>query len=117
RHLQGGPEPRPPRRALARLARETGEERRLAGALDYLAEEVFAPLPPPLQRSLGRAALLEELDAGALSALIGRSRGRAVLAEVDRRDLFVERRPDGTVARFHPLFREFLFDRLTRQTA
>jgi ATP/maltotriose-dependent transcriptional regulator MalT/DNA-binding SARP family transcriptional activator len=112
RHLQRDPDPRLPRRALADLSRAAGDERQLAGALGFLAEEVFAPLPPALQAALCRAALLEELDSEALELVIGRAGGQALLAEIDRRDLFVERLPDGTAARFHPLFREFLLGRL-----
>jgi LuxR family maltose regulon positive regulatory protein len=93
----------------ARLRAAHGEpsEQRLAAALDYLAEEVFAPLPESLRASLCRAALLDELDAGALRAVLGEA-GAAFAREVERRDLFVERLPDGGAPRFHPLFRSFL---------
>lgn len=116
RHLGAGASAPVPRRALVAPGGEGGDERRLAGALDYLAEEVFAPLPPRLRETLCRAALLDELDRAALVALAGGAAADLLLRETARRDLFLERLPDATEPRFHPLFRGFLRSRLDART-
>jgi DNA-binding SARP family transcriptional activator/tetratricopeptide (TPR) repeat protein len=74
----------------------------------FLAEELIAPLPARLQRLLGRAALLDELDPEALAALMGEAAGLYLRREVVRRDLLIQRSAGEPHPRFHPLLRDFL---------
>ncbi len=81
---------------------------RMARALAFIAEEVLAPLPEGLQRSLAGAALLEELDPAALRALLGGRAAGHLQGEVARRDLFAHTPPGAAFPRFHPIFRSAL---------
>jgi len=91
---------------------------RLGSVLDFLAEEVVSNLPADLQRDLFRVALLETLEPDAVEALLGKDRGRELLREIARRDLFVRMLPDGPAgsARFHPLLRDYLARRLREES-
>jgi DNA-binding SARP family transcriptional activator len=93
-----------------------GEEVRLDRLLSFLAEEVFAPLPPRLQDALCRVAWMDDLDPAPVRAVLGASNGNYLLAEIARRDLFVQTLPGSKSApRFHRLFRDFLRERWPRQ--
>jgi len=85
--------------------------------LDFLDEDVVAPLPRRLRRTLVRAALLEDLDPDALRFLLGRGDAEHLLVEVARRDLFVRSLPgSGAALRFHPLLAEALRRRFAAET-
>jgi LuxR family transcriptional regulator, maltose regulon positive regulatory protein len=108
RFQQTGRVPVPPRHD------EDGE--RSERLVSFLADEVFAPLPPRLKRDLCRAAILEELDRDSVDTLMGPVEGSYLLREIVRRDLFIRTLPDGSGApRFHPLFRAYLLSQLDAQ--
>ncbi len=88
--------------------------------LDYLVEEVFSDLPSRLQTFLMRVSILERLSPGLCDAVVGEpdapSQSRKILEFMDTSNLFVvpldsQRR----WYRFHPLFADFLRDRLATQ--
>ena len=80
----------------------------------FLAEEVLDALPERLRTFLLETAVLDELDPRVCDAVTGRSDSRELLAELDRRNLFVTRHPgtDGVAWRTHDLFAEFLNEQL-----
>jgi ATP/maltotriose-dependent transcriptional regulator MalT/DNA-binding SARP family transcriptional activator len=86
------------------------------GLFDYYAQEVVERKPSALRDFLLRAALLEEMEAGAVAAVTERHDAATVLAELYAERLFIERRmlPGGWSYQFHPLFRTFLRARLAR---
>lgn len=84
--------------ALAlRIALDATDWRRALGLRDqpspmldeYLEREVFAPLPPLLRRCLQRSAGLRWIDADACSALDPSLNASQLIAELQRRRLFV----------------------------
>jgi LuxR family maltose regulon positive regulatory protein len=91
--------------------------------LDYLLQEVFSDLPPLLQAFLLRASILERLSPELCYAVVGEleggeqpnppQRSKEILAFMDLSNLFIvpldSRRQ---WYRFHPLFADFLRDRL-----
>lgn len=84
-----------------------------ARLFDYLAQEVFAGLPPDIQEFMLRTSILAELDAGLCAAVTGRSDCREVLQKLYQRSLFVTALDEqAPVLRLHDLFREFLGARL-----
>lgn len=87
------------------------DERMTSRAFAFLAEEVYAPLPNSLKHSLCRAAVLDELEPELARAVLGAKEAASLIAEVRRRDLFLQGAGAG-LGRFHPLFREYLLDRL-----
>ncbi len=106
----------------AQRLRETGRtpdldriqeaEARPARLFSFLAEEVYAPLPPTLQKALCKAAYLDDLDRGTIGSVLGKKEAGYLLREVARRDLFGVSLPgDAPATQFHPLFRDFLRER------
>jgi ATP/maltotriose-dependent transcriptional regulator MalT/DNA-binding SARP family transcriptional activator len=102
-----------------RLSALTGQPRTefRAHIFDYLAEEVFSRLPPGLQDFLLHTAVTDRLTAPLMAALTGlpeqAPEGRPSVAsrvrELATRNLFVSSiDADGSVIRYHALFREFL---------
>jgi ATP/maltotriose-dependent transcriptional regulator MalT/DNA-binding SARP family transcriptional activator len=95
--------------SLVAMTAPTGSRELVFG---YFASEVFGRLGPADRAILMRVALLPETTeamAIAISADPGASR---VLADLFRRNLFVDRRGSGAPAYvFHALFRDFLLDR------
>jgi LuxR family maltose regulon positive regulatory protein len=96
--------------------------------LDYLLQEVFSDLPAMLQTFLLRASILERLSPELCDAVVGEldggeepdlpRRSREILAFMDVSNLFIvpldSRRQ---WYRFHPLFADFLRDRLETRHA
>jgi LuxR family maltose regulon positive regulatory protein len=85
--------------------------------LDYLVEEVFSDLPTLLQTFLMRVSILERLSPGLCEVVAGGIGGseqsKNILEFLDASNLFVV--PLDTQRhwyRFHPLFADFLRDRL-----
>jgi ATP/maltotriose-dependent transcriptional regulator MalT/DNA-binding SARP family transcriptional activator len=107
---------------LADLVREEAEvalldeERATAEAYDYLAGEVLSRQLPDVQRFLCTSAVLREMSSRLCREVLGIERPRPLLAEVERRNLFVTRfgSGGGAVYRYHNLFRDFLHERLWR---
>lgn len=90
----------------AELARFGGAARDVA---DYLADEVVAQLPAGLQSFLRQTSVLDRMDAELCEAVTGRADSQQVLAELERRNLFVVAL-DGRRGwyRYHQLFAEML---------
>ena len=85
---------------------------------DYLASEVLAQMPAELQDFLLRSSVLPELTAARCAALleIGPAQAGRLLAEVERRGLFVSALDGAELTlRLHDLFRDFLDDQLERR--
>ena len=81
--------------------------------LDYLAQEILARQPPERRDFLLTTSILERMCGSLCDAITGREDGQAVLAALERDNLFVmpldrERR----WYRYHRLFRDFLRVRL-----
>ena len=94
--------------------------------LDYLVEEVYSDLPPLLQSFLLRISILERLSPGLCDTVVGEQAGESgeslqsskVLEFLDVSNLFVVSLDSQRQwYRFHPLFAEFLRDRLASQHA
>jgi LuxR family transcriptional regulator, maltose regulon positive regulatory protein len=96
--------------AQAWLGPGQGSERRV---YEFLTEQVFDRLDPPLQQFLCESALLEELQAGQCDRLLERRDSEAMLDQLLRQHVFVSE-IEGGVLRYHPLFREFLLARFRR---
>ncbi|MCS6847604.1 MAG: LuxR C-terminal-related transcriptional regulator [Anaerolineae bacterium] len=94
---------------------------------DYLTNEVFERLPPTAQDFLLRAALPDQFCAALCDALRmcdltgvngDASDSRALLEEIKRRNLFViSLNGDDEWLRFHPLFHNFLRDKLQSRSS
>ena len=94
--------------------------------LDYLVEEVFSDLPAWLQSFLLQVSILERLAPGLCDFLVRERideasagvRSKEILEFMDASNLFVVPLDNQRQwYRFHPLFAEFLQDRLERQEA
>ncbi len=88
--------------------------------LDYLVEEVFSDLPPTLQTFLLRVSILERLSPGLCDAVAGEPdvslQSKKILEFMDASNLFiVPLDSQRQWYRFHPLFADFLRDRLATQ--
>ncbi|AZG47725.1 serine/threonine-protein kinase [Gordonia insulae] len=82
---------------------------------DFLAENVLGALEPEMLNFLLTISVPERICAGLATALSGESRGQALLEDAEARDLFLSRvDQDGDWFRLHPLFAEFLRQRLDR---
>jgi len=85
---------------------------------DYLASEVLDEMPIVLHDFLLRCAVLPELTARRCAKLSGRADAAQLLAQVERRGLFVSALDAAEpTLRLHDLFRDFLEDRLQRNHA
>jgi ATP/maltotriose-dependent transcriptional regulator MalT len=90
---------------------------RLSGASDvvgeFLAENVVDTLEPELREFLLATSITERTCGGLASALAGVTRGQAMLEDVERRGLFLQRMDDDPGwYRYHQMFAEFLRGRL-----
>ncbi len=105
---------------LADLLRETartaltGAERATAEAYEYLAREVLSRQPPDIQDFLQVSAVLREMSVRLCRDVLDLGASQALLAEVERRNLFITRFGEGAGAtyQYHNLFRDFLHERL-----
>ena len=87
------------------------------GVLDFLAEEVLERQPAHVREFLLETSILDALTGPLCDALTGRTDGQEMLERLERENLFVvaldaERR----WYRYHPLFADFLRDRLERES-
>jgi ATP/maltotriose-dependent transcriptional regulator MalT len=85
--------------------------------LDYLVEEVYSGLPPTLQTFLLRVSILERLSPDLCNTVMGEAndvlQSKKILEYLDASNLFVEPLDNQRQwYRFHPLFADFLRDRL-----
>ena len=108
---------------LADLLREEAKavlldaEQATAETYDYLAGEVLSRQPPDIQRFLHTSAVLREMSPRLCREILQTGEPRALLAEVERRNLFVTRFGRGGAAtyRYHNLFRDFLHGQLRQR--
>jgi ATP/maltotriose-dependent transcriptional regulator MalT len=75
---------------------------------DYLAHNVLAGLPRDLHEFMVRTSVLGCLSGTLCDELLGRSGSEAVLAEIERRQLFLTSTDDGETWRFHEMLRSML---------
>ena len=95
------------------LAGLSGAERNIA---DYLAEDVVASLPEPVQLFLDQTSVLDEFNAPLCNALTGRQDGAEMLRRLQGEQLFVIPLDEqGEWFRYHHLFAEFLQGRLAKR--
>ena len=81
--------------------------------IDYLADEVLARQPPEMRDFLLRTAVLDRLTGPLCDAVTGQSAGAAMLADLDRANLFVvPLDTERTWYRYHHLFADVLRARL-----
>ncbi|MFQ6100193.1 MAG: BTAD domain-containing putative transcriptional regulator [Anaerolineae bacterium] len=92
-------------------------ERATTETYDYLASEVLNRQPPDVQHFLCTSAVLREMSSRLCRDVLQIRRPRALLAEVERRNLFVTRFGKGGAAtyRYHNLFRDFLHEQLRQR--
>ncbi len=85
----------------------------------FLAEEVLGELPEHFRTFLLETSILDDLSPRVCDAVTERSDSERVLAELDRRNLFLTRHrgPDGDTWRTHDLFAAFLREQLTATSA
>ncbi len=104
---------------LATAGTSTARRRSLLNAMpsssrlvrEYLARNVLDTLPEEVRCFLLDTCLLGVLTPDVCCELLGRPDGRSLLDEAERRQLFVQRSPDGTL-RYHEMFRRHLEDTL-----
>lgn len=83
---------------------------------EFLATEVLEEMPADLRRFLLRSSVLPQLCASRSAAVTGDVRAREWLAEIERRNLFVQvQEGDEPTLTLHDLLREFLEQRLRRE--
>ena len=93
---------------LTQAARTAGVD--LAG---YFDQQVLAPQPPKLRKFLLQTSLLEEFDAGLCKAVFGAGDWKNLIKTVRHGNLFaLPVGPGGKWLRYHPLFQEFLQERM-----
>jgi ATP/maltotriose-dependent transcriptional regulator MalT len=81
---------------------------------DYFGTEVFERETPEIKDFLLRSAFLPHMSIDMAKRLTGQPRAGNILAELNRRNRFTERRLGARLSyQFHPLFREFLLSRGT----
>lgn len=85
---------------------------------EYFAGEILAAAPGELRRFLLRTAILPVMTPALANAVTGQADAADVLEQLHRRHSFTSRREGGApVYTYHDLFRAFLLERLTRETA
>jgi LuxR family maltose regulon positive regulatory protein len=86
------------------------EQEATAETYEYLAREVLSLQPPDIQHFLHTSAVLREMSSRLCREVLQIQKPRALLAEVEQRNLFVTSYGRGATAtyRYHNLFRDFL---------
>ena len=89
-------------------------ERATTETYDYLAREVLSRQPPDIQHFLRTSVVLREMSLRLCREVLQIQEPRSLLAELERRNLFITRFGKGSAAtyRYHNLFRNFLHERL-----
>jgi ATP/maltotriose-dependent transcriptional regulator MalT/two-component SAPR family response regulator len=92
-------------------------EKASSQAYGYLASEVLDRQPPDVRRFLYTSSVLREMSARLCRDALSIGSAHFLLAEVERRNLFLTRfgNDRGAVYRYHNLFRDFLQERLQQQ--
>jgi LuxR family transcriptional regulator, maltose regulon positive regulatory protein len=98
------------------LVRGIIEAKRDGGPLfDFLAHEVFDNQDPEVRTFLRESSILARLSAATCDAVLERSDSAARLKTLDEENLFLTRLDgEGEWYRYHPLFQDFLRERLRR---
>ncbi|WP_395309170.1 protein kinase [Mycobacterium sp. AMU20-3851] len=82
---------------------------------EYLASNVLDNLAPDVLDFLLATSIPKQICSGLATALTGHRRSRAMLEEIERRDLFLRRTDaQGSWFEYHHLFAEYLLHRLER---
>ena len=84
----------------------------------YFSQEICRDLPPEIQRFLKQTSLFDELDTRILSLLFTDMDPRAMLDQLERRNLFIQKiipKRTWPVFKYNNLFREFLLADLNRE--
>lgn len=85
---------------------------------EYLAAEVLDHQPEPLRQFLLESSVLPEMEPAVCDAVLGRSDSAELLQQAEARRLFINSVGDEFRAyQYHPLFREFLMERLGAQNS
>jgi LuxR family maltose regulon positive regulatory protein len=85
---------------------------------DYLLEEIYARQSPEIQRFLSHTSMLTQFNAPLAAALTGAPDAAALIANLERANLFIIRLDAERVwFRYHHLFSGFLKSRLQQQDA
>jgi len=84
----------------------SGEE-----VFNYFAREVFESQPQEIQDFLMKTSILEYLNSAICNQLLNIKKSSRTLSHLDTEHIFITRIKDNY--KYHPLFREFLFKRLT----
>lgn len=79
---------------------------------EYVEKEVLEEIPAEVSCLLSKLAVLESFDEGIAEALCDDDGAAAIVGEIVRRNLFVERDAPGADYRLNPAFRRVLLDRL-----
>jgi len=89
-------------------------ERATTETYDYLAREVLNRQPPDIQHFLCTSVVLREMSLRLCREVLQIQEPHSLLAELERRNLFITRFGRGSAAiyRYHNLFRNFLHERL-----
>ncbi|MEK7324021.1 MAG: hypothetical protein AAB217_02045, partial [Chloroflexota bacterium] len=83
---------------------------------EYLAAEVLDHQPEPLRQFLLESSVLPEMEPAVCDAVLGRLDSAELLQQAESRRLFINSVGDEFRAyQYHPLFREFLIERLGAQ--
>ena len=87
-----------------------------AHVAEFLDEELLARLPAELLAFLERTAAVQTFDPALAGLLSARADAERLIGQLQRRDLFIEQRPDERVEyRYHPVLREVLYQRLQQR--
>lgn len=79
----------------------------------FLDEEALGRLSPQLLEFLERTAVVQTFDLTLAGVLSEATDSEGLIRQLQARDLFIERRPDGQVEyRYHPVLRDILYQRL-----
>jgi ATP/maltotriose-dependent transcriptional regulator MalT/two-component SAPR family response regulator len=106
----------------SRLRKETQEILRdgrqaTTETYNYLIQEVLLQQPPDIQHFLYTSAILREVSPRLCRQILEINQPETLLAEIERRNLFVIRFGEngGATYRYHNLFRDFLLDQLNQR--
>ncbi len=84
-----------------------------AEVFDYFASEIFERMKKQDQDFLIATSVLPHMDARMAAEQTGRTEAGRILASLSRNHFFTEKHPDkAPVYTYHPLFREFLMERM-----
>ena len=98
-----------------RAVRDFGGDHRFLA--DYLSKETIGAIEPDLRGFLLRVAVLGHFTPELADEVLGRTDSAALLADLERNNLFVQRLEHGGWYRVHPLFAEFAILQLTADDA